>query len=181
MTFYVPVAEVIWNLSRSRMLILHLEELRPGGVKCPQCFEQVRLSSLANDVRKGRHEFITAQAKSNRKRHNISAFDEVQLELIASKAELYHCKQEVGVIGGEEAEPEEIASATEFKLGLNIKEERISVGIDIDKAEIDLPHKVFLGALMHEIDKQISHVPDWIRQEYKHRKTAENCQCQQLR
>ena len=81
----------------------------------PQCFERMRIATLANDVNKGRHEFT----QINHKRHSVTAFDVTQLEMISSKAALYHCKLNQGEIG--QAEPVEIGSAKDLKIGLNFK------------------------------------------------------------
>ena len=70
--------------------------------------------------------------------------------------------------------PEEIITAKHFRLGLNLKDELTGVTIAMRKLEADLPHKVLFGTLINEIDKQIAHVPAWIRQEYKLRKRDVN-------
>lgn len=91
----------------------------------------------------------------------MTAFDTTQFEFISSKAAIYHCKPEQGEVG--QGDPIEILSAKDFKLGLSFSEKLIVIGFGLKKLGCHLPHKVLLGPLINEIDKQISHVPNWIR------------------
>ena len=54
--FYIPMGEVIWYMSRTRMLILNIYEFRPSGSPS-SVFEKMKQSSLARDVSRNRHEF----------------------------------------------------------------------------------------------------------------------------
>ena len=64
---------------------------------------------------------------------------------------MYHCKIERDEIGRQV--PEQIITARDFRLGLNLKDELTGVTIAIRKLEADLPHKVLFGTLIYEIDK----------------------------
>ena len=47
-TYYVPMAEVFWQISRSRMLVFNIEDLRPCG-QSTRVFDRMQVSSLATD------------------------------------------------------------------------------------------------------------------------------------
>lgn len=128
----------------------------------------MRIATLSNDVNKNRHEFTSI----NQKRHTVTAFGTTQLEFISSKSEIYYCKKKRGEVG--QGDPIEILNAKDFKLGLSFSDELIVIGFGLKKLGCNLPHKVLLGPLINEIDKQISHVPKWIRQQYKLRKRDVN-------
>ena len=105
----------------------------------------------------------------------MTALGHTNLEFISSNASLYHCKIDRNQVPMQ-ADPEEIMTAVEFKLALLLKEDMTGVGLDLRKLEVDLPYKVLLGGLIHEIDKQIGHVPAWIKHCYKARKRELNFQ-----
>lgn len=51
-------------MSRSRIIILNLEELRPNGMPAT-CFERMSMASLASDVNKNHHEFAVQAVKQH--------------------------------------------------------------------------------------------------------------------
>ena len=78
-SYYVPNLEIIFNMSRSRMLIFDIEELRPNG-QPRSVYERVRMNSLANEVNQNKHEF----AELSSKKHSLSAFGDSQLEFLCT-------------------------------------------------------------------------------------------------
>ena len=73
-------------------------------------------------------------------------------------------------------DPEEIMSCSDFKLAICVEDNFTGVGINVNKVCLNIPHNVYFGGLTSEIDKQISHVPAWIRQAYLKKKREFNFQ-----
>ena len=65
-------------------------------------------------------------------------------------------------------------SASDFKLAICVEDNFTGVGINMKRVCLDIPHDVYFGAVTYEIDKQISHVPVWIRQAYLKKKREFN-------
>ena len=128
------MAEFFWQISRKRMLVFNIEELRPSG-HSPLEYNEVRLSSLAADCNQNRHEFALMHSP---KRHSKTAFSDSNIDLYCSSLHLYHCKVE-GLAQNEiafvnqlsETNPELLLSLTEFKLSVLIKDNLTGVGLDI--------------------------------------------------
>lgn len=114
------------------------------------------------------HEF----AHMRKKKHSKTVTGQDHIDMCCSLAAMYYSKQEEGEIG--DSEYIEIMNASELRLALLLKDTFTGVGLDLKKFEVSLPHDLILGGLMHEIDKQIMHVPAWYRHTYINRKRELN-------